>query len=96
VDKDKLERLLDRLEGIFKSLSEEENLKGTIADDYNEIVEEFSKLTEKNLDDYKIPAKLYWKDSLGIRLVSKGTAGRIREFYSYVTTTDDFDNLDDK
>ena len=94
MDYEKLKGLYGRLIGVSESLPDRkgDNFEGIIADDYNLIVGELSKLIQSDLETYKIPHNQYW-NSGSRQYASGGSATKIRQLISYLKYTY---NLDEK
>ncbi|MBN3038179.1 MAG: hypothetical protein JW869_02020 [Candidatus Omnitrophica bacterium] len=96
MDNDRMQKLLEDLKGIVQSLSEDEMPKGVVADDYNDIVDEIAELKGENLEEHKIPQKLYWKNSLNVRVVTRSAVTKMKGFYTYLTESQDSSNAEKK
>jgi len=96
MDYEKLKGLYGRLIGISESLPDRKNecFQKIIADDFNLVVDELSRITESDLGNYRIPANQYWRsEGSSIMHVNSGTITRIRQLISYLKYTY---NLDEK
>lgn len=96
MDYEKLKGTYGRLMGILESLPDkkDDSFDYIIANDYNLIVDELSKITQNDLNDYKIPNSESWVGYGSDRVhVYAASATKIRQLISYLKFTY---NLDEK
>jgi uncharacterized protein (TIGR02391 family) len=88
MDYEKLRSTYGRLMGLLESLPDAKSTFGCypliVKDDYNMIVDDISKITEENLDSYKIPESQIVKYEGHKPLVSPTSITRIKQFISYL------------